>query len=207
MTDDDDDEVTVPGDHEVIAELRRRHALDAAGEGAGAPAVPNRAPSSERRDPAPDDESDDDVTLEAEAEVIAEIREAAAAAAEPEAEPTPLPPPQLGTLPPPQVTPVAQVPAAAAPAGARWQPPGRLPVAQRVEPRPTVPARIVRARWYIVLAVAAAALVIGAIFSLRDGDDGPAPRPPRRHHDIAVTVCVPATSRRSSPRRSPASGP
>ena len=161
MTDDDD--VTVPGDHEVIAELRRHTALDAAGEGAGAP----------------DDESDDDVTLEADAAVIAEIRAAAAHAAEPEPEApdsTPLPPPRLGTLPPPQVTPVAQVPAATQQAGARWQPAGRLPVAQRVEPRRTVPARIVRARWYLMIAVAAAALVLGAIFSLRDdGDDGPAP--------------------------------
>jgi hypothetical protein len=49
MTHDDDD-VTVPGDDEVIAELRRRAALDAAGEGAGAPAVPNRASTSERGD-------------------------------------------------------------------------------------------------------------------------------------------------------------
>ena len=71
---------------------------------------------------------------------------------------------------------MALVPAAVEPAGARWQPTGRLPVAQRVEPRPTVPARIVRARWYLMIAVAAAALVIGAIFSLRDdGDDEPAP--------------------------------
>ena len=32
------------------------------------------------------------------------------------------------------------------------------------------------ARWYLMIAVAAAALVLGAIFSLRDdGDDGPAP--------------------------------
>jgi hypothetical protein len=117
--------------------------------------------------------------LEADAAVIAEIRAAAAHAAEPEpetADPMPLPPPQLGTLPPPQVTPVSQVPAATQPAGARWQPAGRLPVAQRVERHPSVPARIVRARWYLMIAVAAAALVLGAIFSLRDdGDDGPAP--------------------------------
>ena len=170
MTDDDDD-VTVPGDHEVIAELRRHVALDAVGEGAGAP--PNDRPDDTI------DESDDDITLEAEPSVIAEIRAAAAEAAElePEApEPTPLPPPQLGTLPPPEGPPVAVVPAAVEPAGARWQPTGRLPVAQRVEPRPTVPARIVRARWYLMIAVAAAALVLGAIFSLRDdGDDGPPP--------------------------------
>ena len=109
--------------------------------------------------------------------MIAEIRAAAAEAAEPEQpEPTPLPPPRLGTLPPPEGPPVALVPAAAEPAGARWQPTGRLPVAQRVEARPTSGPRPGRTRWFIGLAVVVAALITAAVLSLRDdGDDEPAP--------------------------------
>ena len=149
----DDDEVTVPGDHEVIAEFRRRTA---------SPAETH------------EDDFDDDVTLEAEPAVIAEIRAAAADAAAPK--PTPLPPPRLRTLPPPQGAPVAPVSAATEPSSARWQPTGRLPVAQRIETRPTSGPRPRRTRWFIGLAVVGIALVTAAIFSLRDdGDDEPAP--------------------------------
>ena len=160
MTDDDDD-VTVPGDHEVIAELRRHAAI------AGAANAP------ERRHPI------DDVTLEAEPAVIAEIRAAAAEAAEPEPEapePTPLPPPQLGTLPPPG-GPARGAGASRRGAGGRTLAADGAPAggpARRAPP--DGPGEDVRARWYIVLAVAAAALVTGPIFSLRDdGDDEPAP--------------------------------
>ena len=160
MTDeDDDDDLTVPGDHELIAELRKSAA--SAGE--------------------PEVDDDDDETVGADSDIVSQIRHLG-----PLPPPTfsALPPPVAESAPTVPVEPVEPVapsePAATEPVPTqtvRWEPKGRLPVVQRpsepIADDDEGPSR----GWVIGGAVAAAVAIIAlvAVLLLRDGDDEEVP--------------------------------
>jgi hypothetical protein len=148
--DEDDDDLTVPGDHELIAELRKS------------------AASAEVPDDAATQPVDDDETVGADSEVVHQIRHLG-----------PLPPPTFSALPPPvgPTAPAEPVEAVApAPTGplptqpVRWEPKGRLPVAQRPS-EPLDDQQEPSRAWVIggAVAVAVAALALVSVLLLRDG--------------------------------------
>ncbi len=160
MTDDDDDDVTVPGDADLLRELRWATSDD-----------------------------DDDVTVDAGDDMIAAIRTTGASPEPPPVPPVPPapsppePPPvrPVPPPPPPPEPPPPPVQRTTSPAvQGRWRPPGRLPTAARpdqVEPA-TRRSRLVPA---VVAGGVALGLAATALFFLLgddDGDDDPTPSAP-----------------------------